>query len=200
MSSKKNPQGLRWPCGELKAVRSPYGLHKNRKAAVRFGRLRSSYGRCKHAASYMWPLHDVWKSNRNLFSNQSIYHLSFVYYSRFHTWYTSCGQLRLRIFYWISIIGYTSVTSLKRQLGPNPMWRSVWPIHWTWITSKHGENYRCWRVVRIQEVDMKVLHIAYQEYYSVSEKLSKSRLFHSLCLRGLPYRNRDPNSTIWDYG
>ena len=53
----KKPQGLRWPCGVLKTVRSPYGLHKNSKAAVRFGGLRSPYGRCKHAASYMWPWH-----------------------------------------------------------------------------------------------------------------------------------------------
>ena len=30
-------QGLRWPWRELKTVRSPCGLHKNRKAAVRFG-------------------------------------------------------------------------------------------------------------------------------------------------------------------
>ena len=53
----KKPQVLRWPCGVLKTVRSPYGLHKNRKAAVRFEGLRSPYGRRKHAASYMWPWH-----------------------------------------------------------------------------------------------------------------------------------------------
>ena len=55
MSRKKKPQGLRCRCGVLKPVRSRYGLHKNRKAAVRFGGLRSPYGRHKHAASYMWP-------------------------------------------------------------------------------------------------------------------------------------------------
>ena len=38
-----------------KTVRSPYGLHKNLKAAVRFGRLWSPHGRRKHATSYMWP-------------------------------------------------------------------------------------------------------------------------------------------------
>ena len=53
----KKTQGLRWPCGVLKTVRSPYGLHKNRKAAVRFGGLRSPCGRRKHAANYTWPLH-----------------------------------------------------------------------------------------------------------------------------------------------
>ena len=35
----KKMQGLRRPCGELKTVTSPYGLHKNRKAALWFGRL-----------------------------------------------------------------------------------------------------------------------------------------------------------------
>ena len=53
----KKPQGLWWPCGELKTVRSPYGLLKKRKAAVRLRELRSLYGRRKHAASYMWPGH-----------------------------------------------------------------------------------------------------------------------------------------------
>ena len=53
----KKTQGLRWPCGVLKTVRSPYGLYKNRKAAVRFGGLRSPHSRRKHAASYMWPWH-----------------------------------------------------------------------------------------------------------------------------------------------
>ena len=33
-------QGLQWPCGELKTVRSPHGLHKKRKAAVRFGGIK----------------------------------------------------------------------------------------------------------------------------------------------------------------
>ena len=51
----KKTQGLWWPCGVLKSVRSPYGLHKNRKVTVRVGRLRSPYGGRKHAASYMWP-------------------------------------------------------------------------------------------------------------------------------------------------
>ena len=50
----KKMQGLRRPCGELKTVTSPYGLHKNRKAALRFGRLRSPYSRCKHTASYIY--------------------------------------------------------------------------------------------------------------------------------------------------
>ena len=50
-------QGLRWPCGVLKTVRSPYGLHKNCKAAIRFGGLRSPYGRRKHTASYLWLWH-----------------------------------------------------------------------------------------------------------------------------------------------
>ena len=56
----KNPQGLRWPCGVLKTVRSPYGLHKNRKAAVRFGGQRSPPQ--THRKLYMWPWHytELW--------------------------------------------------------------------------------------------------------------------------------------------
>ena len=50
----KETQSLRAPCGELKTVRSPFGLHKNHKTAVRFGELRSPTGHRKHTATNMW--------------------------------------------------------------------------------------------------------------------------------------------------
>ena len=55
MLSLKQTQGFGWLCGQLKTVRSPFGLHEYCKAAKRFGGLKSLYGRRKHAASYMWP-------------------------------------------------------------------------------------------------------------------------------------------------
>ena len=53
----KKPAMLATTLWRAKTVRSPYGFHKNRKAAVRFGELSLSYGRHKHAASCMWPWH-----------------------------------------------------------------------------------------------------------------------------------------------
>ena len=75
----KKSQGLRWPCGVLKTVRSPYGLHKNRKVAVRFWGKRSPYGRRKHAASYMWPWHySIVYSDADQRKHQSSASLAFV--------------------------------------------------------------------------------------------------------------------------
>ena len=51
---------------------SPYGLHKNRKAAVRFGGLRSLYGRRNHTANYMWPWHNYASYNRVKLHSQGI--------------------------------------------------------------------------------------------------------------------------------
>ena len=65
-SLKKKPARLAMTLG------SPYGLHKHRKAAVRFGGLRSLYGRRNHTASYMWPWHNYASYNRVKLHSQGI--------------------------------------------------------------------------------------------------------------------------------
>ena len=85
------------------------------------------------------------------------------------------------------------------------------------MTSKHGENYRYWRVVRVQEANMKVLQIT-ENLSSLSTRFINdvfmdvarserscpgplaSRVFHSLLFGGLAYRSGEPSGAIWDCG
>ena len=75
----------------------------------------------------------------------------------------------------------------KRAIDSKPDVAWDWSIQWARMTSKHGENDRYRRIVRVQEVDMKVLQITENpssplarlindllRIVAVSEKLSKT--------------------------
>ena len=93
-----------------------------------------------------------WKSNWTIFFDTDYLTFIFVVYPAFRTWHTWGGQYQLCWFlldfdHWL----HPSET-LKRATRSKPDVASAWPMQCAWMTSRHGENDRYWRVVGMQSV------------------------------------------------
>ena len=80
------------------------------------------------------------------------FYLFVVVYTSFHTWHTWGDQYKLRYFLLDFDHWWHSSDTLKMATWSKPDIASAWPMQCAWMTSRHRENDRYWRVVGMQAV------------------------------------------------
>ena len=100
-----------------------------------------------------------WKIMGRFFETNYLSFIFVVYFS-FDTRHTWCGRYELC---WFSLdVFYHQLDRsdiLKKTIRSKPDVALVWPMPCAWMTSRYGQTDRYWRIVWVQEVGIKVLHI-----------------------------------------